>query len=258
MRNLTLALGLLVAAAPLAAQETRFTKEMSTGSRLVIENINGEVRATQGTGRTAEIIVTKTVKRGDGDLVKAVMEESGGEVRVCTIYLNRNPNRTGCKDNGHNDDNWRGKDRLEVTMQYEVRVPAGVRLNVETVNGGIVITGVESEVRAETVNGSLEFDGANATSLSTVNGQVRATFSRANWEGTLNVETVNGGVDLTFPANFAAEISGETVNGGVTTAFPITIEGKWGPKSFRGTIGSGGGRSLKIETVNGGITLRKR
>lgn len=257
MRTLTFAVGLLAVAAPLTAQETRFTKEMTSGSRLVIENINGEVRATQGSGRTAEIIVTKTVKRGDGDLVKAIMEESNGEVRVCTIFLNRDKNRSTCNGNNNSDGGWRGRDRFEVTMEYEVRVPAGVRLNVETVNGGIVITGVEGEVRAETVNGSLEFDGANATSLSTVNGQIRASFTRANWTGTLNVETVNGGVDLTFPANFSADISGETVNGGVDTAFPITIEGKWGPKSFRGTIGSGG-RSLKIETVNGGIRLRKR
>lgn len=258
MRKLTFALGVLVAAAPLAAQETRFTKEMSNGSRLVIENINGQVRAVQGTGRTAEIVITKTVKRGDGDLVKAIMEESDGEVRVCTLYLNRDRNRDSCKSNNGNSDNWmRRGERLEVEMAYEVRVPVGVRLNVETVNGGVIISGVEGEVRAETVNGSLEFDGANATSLSTVNGQIRAAFTRANWAGTLNVETVNGGVDLTFPANFSADISGETVNGGVNTAFPITIEGKWGPKSFRGTIGSGG-RSLKIETVNGGITLRKR
>lgn len=257
MRDVTFALSLLALAAPLSAQETRFTKEMSNGSRLVIENINGEVRATQGSGRTAEIIITKTVKRGDGDLVKAIMEESNGEVRVCTIYLNRDRNRSTCKNSNNNDDTWRGRDRLEVSMHYEVRVPVGVRLNVETVNGGVVITGVEGEVRAETVNGSVEFDGANATSLSTVNGQIRASFTRANWTGTLNVETVNGGVDLTFPANFSADISGETVNGGVNTAFPITIEGKWGPKSFRGTIG-GGGRTLKIETVNGGITLRKR
>ena len=61
---------------------------------------------------------------------------------------------------------------------------------------------------------------------------------------------------LTFPANFDAELSGETVNGGVSSDFPVTIEGKWGPKSFTGQIGRGG-RRLSVETVNGGITLKK-
>ena len=255
MRITTLALASLALAAPLAGQDYRFSKVISAGSRLVINNINGEVRATQGSGRSAEIEVTKTVRKGDGNLVKAVLEEYDGAIHVCTIYLNRDPNRTSCR--GNNNDNWRGKNHVEVTMSYVVRVPAGVRLEVETVNGSVTVTGLDAPVRAETVNGSVHFEGANATSLSTVNGQVLGVFSKANWEGMLKIETVNGGVDLTFPANLSADVSGETVNGGVNTAFPITIEGKWGPKSFRGTIG-GGGRSLKIETVNGGITLRKQ
>lgn len=255
MRHLTLALAAVLAAAPLAAQESRFTKEMASGTRLTIENINGAVVATQGTGRTAEIVVTKTVKHGDGNLVKAILEGVDGAIHVCTIYLNRNPDRSSCK--GDNNNSWRGKDRLDVDMRYVVKVPAGVKLEVETVNGSVTVTGLDAPVQAETVNGSVYFDGASATSLSTVNGQVKGVFTRASWDGTLQIETVNGGVDLTFPAGLNANVSGETVNGGITSQFPMTIEGKWGPKSFHGTFGSGG-RSLKIETVNGGITLRKQ
>ena len=81
MRYMLTALALTIAA-PLGAQETRFTKQMSAGSTLEIENINGDVKVTQGSGRTAEIVVTKTVKRGDGNLVKAIMEERGGGVRA--------------------------------------------------------------------------------------------------------------------------------------------------------------------------------
>lgn len=58
-------------------------------------------------------------------------------VTIGTIYLNRDPNRTSCR--GDNSDNWRGKNHVEVTMGYVVRVPAGVRLEVETVNGGITL-----------------------------------------------------------------------------------------------------------------------
>jgi hypothetical protein len=46
------------------------------------------------------------------------------------------------------------------------------------------------------------------------------------------------------------------VNGGVSSDFPVTIEGKWGPKSFTAQIGRGG-RRLNVETVNGGISLKK-
>lgn len=255
MRTWMLMFVAVVAATPLAAQDYRFTKEMAAGSRLVIDNINGDVSATQGTGRTAEIVVTKSVTRGDGNLVKAVLEEDNGVIRVCTIYLNRNPGRKTCS--GDYNDSWRRRERLNVEMTYVVRVPVGVRLDAETVNGSVSVIGLDAPVRAETVNGGVEFEGTAATALATVNGQIRGVFTRASWEGTLRIETVNGKIDLAFPAGLNAEVSGETVNGGINTEFPITIEGKWGPKSFRGIIGSGG-RSLKVETVNGGITLRKR
>src|SRR5690606_19732187 len=95
---------ILMAAAPLTAQDHRFTKELRPGDRIEIENINGAVEVSQGTGRTAIVEITKTVREGDGNLVKAVMEESAGVMRVCTIYLNRNPDRTTCA--GDNSDSW--------------------------------------------------------------------------------------------------------------------------------------------------------
>ncbi len=254
MRYMITALALTIAA-PLGAQETRFTKQMSAGSTLEIENINGNVEVTQGSGRTAEVVVTKTVKRGDGNLVKAIMEERGGVVRVCTIYLNHDPNRTRC-DGSNSSDSRRG-DRFEVKMDYVVRLPAGVRLNVETVNGNVNVGSIDATANIETVNGNIDVESASASSFETVNGNIRGSFSSASWDGTLQMETVNGNIELSFPSNLAATIRGETVNGSINSDFAVTISGKWGPKSFRGTVG-GGGRELDIGTVNGDITLRKR
>jgi hypothetical protein len=245
----------LLAAAPLAAQETRFTPTIATGGTLALANINGPIVITQGTGRTAEVVVTKRVIKGDGSYVKAIMEERGGTVRICTIYTNRDPNRTTCK--GDNSSPSRGRENYDqVEMRYEVRVPAGVRVAAENVNGNITATDLDEAASIETVNGTISFSGTTATHLETVNGQIKAMFSKAEWSGTLDVSAVNGGVELTFPAGLEAELTGETVNGGIKSDFPVTIDGKWGPKSFSGKIGRGG-RQLKVETVNGGITLKK-
>lgn len=258
MRKAMVGFALLFLTAPLAAQDYRFTKELRVGDRMEIDNINGSVEVTQGTGRTALVEVTKIVKEGNGDLVKAVMEESQGVMRVCTIYLNRDPNRTTCNgDNSNSSRNGR-RSEFQVELNYVVRVPAGVVVNVETVNGGVTLRGLDTPASVATVNGSIEFDAAGALRLETVNGQIRARLTRADWSGSLDIETVNGSVDLTLPASFAANVSGETVNGGVTSDFPITIEGRWGPKSFRGSINGGGTRSLNIETVNGAIRLRRQ
>ncbi len=249
----------LLTVAPAAAQDYHFTKTLAAGDRLEISNINGNVDVTRATGRVAEVTVTKTVKRGDRSMVKAIMEEGGGGMRVCTVYLNNNPDRRGCDgdSNNGNNHNSRRRDNAEVEMHYVVHVPAGARLDVDDVNGNVTVTGAGDDSKIETVNGDVNFDGAGASSLSTVNGKVIGTFSRATWDGSMKVETVNGSVELTFPADFNAELSGETMNGSVRTDFPITIDKGWGSKSFKGRIGTGG-RSLRIETVNGEIVLRKR
>lgn len=256
MRRL-LALGLLVfVAIPLAAQEeTRFTPALKAGDRLAISNINGSVTVTRASGSTAEVVVTKTVKKGDGNLVKAIMEADAGVVRVCTIYLNRDPDRTTCAAQSSKE---RGKgNEVEVEMRYEVRVPIGVVFEGSTVNGEMSVRGLDRPARINTVNGSITFDGAGAGELQTVNGAITAAFDRTGWAGTSTIRTVNGAITLTLPADASLEVSGSTVKGGVTSDFNVTTSGRWGPKRFSGTLG-GGGRSLELETVNGAITIRKK
>jgi DUF4097 and DUF4098 domain-containing protein YvlB len=255
MRNLMMVGALALVVMPLQAQETRFSRQMDRGDRLEVENINGSVSVVQGTGRTVEIVVTKTVKSGNGDMVKAILEEGSGFVRVCTIYLNRDPNRTTCDGNNSNGGR-RDGEKFNIEMKYEVRLPSGVRVEAESVNGNVDIRGVDTPASAETVNGDIDFDGVGASSFETVNGEIRARFTSNQLDGGLSIETVNGSIELSFPAGLNADIEGEMLNGSVDSDFPLTIEGKWGPKEFTGRIGNGGPR-ISIETVNGSIKLKK-
>lgn len=255
-RSLALAVAFATFAGSISAQESRFTRQLAPGAVVELDNINGSITVSQGSGRIAEVVVTKTVKKGDGNLVKAIMEEQNGVMRVCTIYLNRDPNRSSC--NGNNSTNSKKGDQFDVTMNYVVRLPAGVRVHGETVNGSITVNAIDAQADLETVNGDIRVKSGAAGSLQTVNGSIRGSFERADWRGSLSMETVNGAIELDFPANLAATVRGETVNGTISSPdFPVTITGKWGPKSFRGTIGDGG-RDLQVETVNGNITIRKR
>ncbi len=254
MRWTTSLLALMVVPAAAAAQDYHFTHDIAAGGRVEIDNINGPIEVMRATGRTFEVTVTKTVRHGNGALVKSIMETTGTGVRVCTVYLDAANDTAGCDHNSHHSD--RG-DRLQVDMHYVAHVPDGAELTVDNVNGAITVSGVNAHAHIDDVNGDVSFDGASASSIETTNGKVTGRFSRADWDGTLDVQTVNGSVDLTFPAGLNADIHGETVNGSIESTFPVTIEGKFGPKSFDGRIGAGG-RKLDIQTVNGSIRLQKQ
>ena len=60
-----------------------------------------------------------------------------------------------------------------------------------------------------------------------------------------------------LPAGLSTEVKARTVNGDISTEFPLTVVGRFSRKQLDGSIG-GGGRTLELHTVNGGIALRQR
>src|SRR6266699_2142441 len=125
-----------------------------------------------------------------------------------------------------------------------------------TVNGDVGAADLTGDVEANTVNGSIRISTAGYAEAQTVNGEIVASLGRATWSNALEFRTVNGGITLDLPAGLSTEVRATTVNGDIETDFPLTVTGRLGPRSLRGTIGSGG-RQLALSTVNGSIKLRK-
>ncbi|NJD09598.1 MAG: hypothetical protein FIB01_03840 [Gemmatimonadetes bacterium] len=144
----------------------------------------------------------------------------------------------------------------DVTVDFTVAVPSGVKLAAGTVNGRIEGTALQSDVAARTVNGGIEVATSGVTTAHTVNGSVAVTVGRSDWQNDLEIETVNGGISLGVRGDLNAELTASTVNGGIETDFPLIVQGRFGPRRLTGRIGSGG-RELVLKTVNGSIAIRK-
>jgi hypothetical protein len=240
------------------AGETRFTPALRSGQRLSVSNVDGDVTVTQGRGDRAEIVVTKRVRRGNGDLVKAVLEETSNGYRVCTVYLDDARDDRGCNagnHDGHNDNRGR-RESPEVSMSFAVRLPAGVLLSVNSVDGNIDARDIDAPATLRSVDGNITFDGVAPDMLNTVDGAITARITDGEWKHGVTVRSVDGNIELTLPASLNAHVSGHTVDGEIDSDFPVTISGKWGPQSFNGDIGRGRGESLELSTVDGKIRLR--
>lgn len=146
------------------------------------------------------------------------------------------------------------------SVSYEVFVPRKIDLKLDTVNGGINVADVRGNMTFQTVNGGVHLSRtAGNIKGATVNGGVDVDLAGTTWEGEgLELETVNGGVTVSVPAVYSATFHAGTVNGGMISDFEgATIQGKSRPKKLDLKLGAGG-PTVKVETVNGGVKIRKK
>ena len=252
---LTTAAGLALAPRAASAQgEFHWKGKIAQGKSIEIKGVNGDVRAVAGPGAgDVEVTAVKHARRSDPDEVKIEVVPHEDGVTICAVYPSdgRRENSCDAGDGGHMNvhDN-------DVTVDFTVRVPAGVRFVGKTVNGEVAAADLSSDVEANTVNGSIRISTAGYAEAQTVNGEIVASLGRATWNDGLEFRTVNGGITLDLPAGLSTEVRATTVNGDIQTDFPLMVTGRLGPRRLHGTIGSGG-RRLALETVNGSIRLRK-
>jgi len=244
----------LAATLAAGADDFHWQGQVGKGGVIEIKGVNGGIEA-EGTGSSGAVEVTaiKKSRRSNPDEVEIQVVEHAGGVTICAVYpaVNGTPNE--CAPGSGGKMNVRDND---VNVNFKVRVPAGVRFVGRTVNGGIDAVSLPADAEAYTVNGGVSVKAGGTIRAETVNGGVEAGFGRADWTGEIQLKTVNGGIEVQLPGDASAELRASTVNGDIQTDFPVTVSGRFSKRRLSGTIG-GGGRQLALETVNGGIEIRK-
>jgi DUF4097 and DUF4098 domain-containing protein YvlB len=144
------------------------------------------------------------------------------------------------------------------SVSYRLAAPTRTPLSLRTTNGGITIDAIDSRVEMKTTNGGLKLTRmAGDVEGHTTNGGIDVDLDGAGWQGGgLDLQTTNGGVRLSVPAQYNAHLEAGTTNGGVRIDFPVTVQGTIG-KSFSTDLGSGGA-PIKVRTSNGGVKITKQ
>ena len=148
------------------------------------------------------------------------------------------------------DENW--------SVNFELFVPRAAIVTLATKNGGITVDGFRGTAKFHAVNGGVTLNDVNGDVRGeTTNGGLTINLQGDHWDGAgLDVETSNGGVQLSVPANYSAELETGTVNGGLKVDFPVTLNGRL-TRRITTTLGAGGPK-IRAVTVNGGVTVRRR
>lgn len=231
-------------------QDWSWRGRVAAGRTLEVRSVNGSITAQRATGSEVSVTARKTGRDDDPAEVRIEVVEHEGGVTICAVYPGR---RNRCAPGG-GEMSVRDND---VTVDFTVHVPAGVRLEGVTVNGAAEAVGLDGPASLETVNGSVRVETSSGeASGRTVNGAVTAVVRGTGGTGPLRFRSVNGAITLSLPAGLNADLAAETVNGAITSDFPIQVQGRLSPRQLSGTIGQGG-RRLELKNVNGSIRLQR-
>ena len=240
-------------------------------TRLVIDNLYGRIVIRSHDARRIDLELDRTVLGRSAELLdranREVHLEVTAETGLVDLYVDgpfRHPIRrewsSGWRDRGY-----------RVVYDFEVTVPAGVDLDVRTVDGGTVeVSGVRGTFEVANVNGGVEmWDIAGSGSVETVNGPVRVEFD-ANPADDSSFVTVNGDVEVSFAGGLSADLELRSTFGELWSEFEARPLASRPPvESFEGgrrIIRTDGGARLRIgrggpnhsfETLNGDVLIRR-
>ena len=229
--------------------------------------LNGSITVKAYQGK--EIIVDAKVRAG----------ESGEDEpeRQPKSTLRRVPmTSTGLSVEAENNDVRVTSDSMQRTVDLTITVPVHTSLSLKTVNNGnIEVNGVDGDLDVNDVNGEVELKNISGSAVAhALNGRVLVTFNRVDPQKPMAFSSLNGEIDVTFPADLKANVSMRTDNGDVYSDFDIQLQsaspqstvednrGKGGKyvvkveKTVRGTI-NGGGQEIQFKNFNANIYIRK-
>jgi DUF4097 and DUF4098 domain-containing protein YvlB len=241
---LALALSATAHASEKLRDEFHKTYPLSADGRVSLQNINGSIKIVGWDKNEIQIDAIKTAETKEKlDEARIEIEASSSLIKIKTEYPHR--------DNYNNPAN----------VEYTLQVPRRVRLDtVRAVNGAVAVEGVQGLINVSSVNG--EVTGKALTGevkLSSVNGRVFANVAQLGGSSPIELDAVNGAVELTLPSDASAELSASTVHGGITASgfdIPVQRERWTGGSTLQAKLGTGMTR-VKMSTVNGSIRLQR-
>lgn len=185
-------------------------------------------------------------------------------------------NTTGLSAQEENNQVEIGVDSMGRAIDLEVTVPYRTSLILRSVNqGDIKVSGVNGELDVNNVNGAVTLSDVSGSAVAhALNGRVLVTFRAVNAGKPMAFSSLNGDIDVTFPADLKAKVSFRSDRGEVYSDFDIKMATEPPPqiveekrdkkgkyvvkidKTVRGTIG-GGGQEIQFTNFQGDIYVRK-
>lgn len=158
--------------------------------------------------------------------------------------------------------------------EITIKIPQGAtKIVLGTVeNGDIEVKDVSGEIEISNVNGSISATGISGSVVAnTVNGEIIVKFKSVDPKAPMAFTSVNGKIDVLFPADIKANVKLKSDRGEMFSDFDIAVD-KTQPKVEKNSEDhyysvkiedwvygklNGGGPEMMMKTMMGSIYIRK-
>ena len=225
------------------------------GGQVDLSNVNGKISVESWDVDSVEVYALIKVKARNREDGEAFM-------RKVKILVDNQPNRLVIEPDYPKNKiggllDWIFGRRVEVRIDFSMKVPSETNLSLKSVNGEVDVDSIKGECRLRTTNGRIRAKRIEGSvNAHTVNGKITVWLAKVDQKTDMSFKTVNGGIELYLPESARANIEASCVNGGISSDFPLEVKGEFNSRHLRGAINGGGGL-INLKTVNGGIHIYK-
>ena len=262
--------------AMLAAQDPapppqRITLPFSDPSRPKSLNVNLPIGTVKITGYDGSDAVIEYAGRGVGPRHSMRQEE-------VPPGMHRLDQPSNALDATQDNNVVRVKGGLWDRLELEIKVPKQTTLDLKTLDGSISVEGISGEMTIDAMNGHIQVQDASGSVVAhSMNGRIQASLAQVSAAKASSFSSMNGGIEVTLPADLKARLKMKTDHGEIYTDFDVKVDsstaspapapdgdGKNGAqarpridRTLYGTI-NGGGPEMQFITYNGRIVIRKK
>lgn len=194
-----------------------------------MKNINGDLNAEGYDGDEiiitgTKIVTSKPAAKGDFNPDEIYLDRLSGENSVFVFIRQPGVTVEVEGDELHYQSSRKKKDWDEKKLSFEfnlqLKIPHQLMCDISTINGGeVVVNGMRNGVEVGNVNGSIFVsDVIGAVKANTVNGNIRVEYAEAPTKDA-EFHTVNGIIEVFAPKNLSAIVTFQSLNGELYTDF---------------------------------------
>ena len=221
---------------------------------LDLSNVNGSIKCEGKATDMIELACVIKVKAGSEESAQKYMDSINIDIQENADELIV---KTKMPKNRGGFWKWVSGNNTNASVSYEITVPESFGVDLESVNGGIKVKNLKGEVDLETVNGGINAEAlSGSANAETVNGGIKVVFTEGASIQDMKFEAVNGGIKVVLPESAAFDTDVSTVNGGIDCEFDLPSNAVKKRRHLNAKI-NGGGPNIRIETVNGGVGIKK-